>query len=272
MWVVESWAGALWSCGDPGRGGQPRLQPSVLPTPSQAPPTAPLGPLPREAATKGRGRPTRPSLLAGVPGGLPAASLLCRAWLGRLGGTCPVQCRAVYPALQGRPRRVVAVLEFAVMWAFLSVGFTLLRMTSVQVTSKFWGQLFCFCFLLCPCHGLQICCNFLFLLRRGCFPPGRPQGERPRQGAAGCGGGGRGHQSSWQDAGAAGAGRRGGRGAVSAEQLAAHLSGRAVASGPGPCARGPGDMGVAGGTGQGVWAAQSPAASSGPASAERRYA
>lgn len=263
----ESWAGALWPRGDPGRGGQPRLQPSALPTPSQAPPAAPLGPLPREAAMKGGGRPTRPSLPAGVPGALPAASLLRRAWLGRLGGTRPAHCRAVYPTLQGGPHRVMAVLEFAVMWAFLSVGFTLLRTTSVQVTSKFWGQLFCFCFLLRPCHGLQICCNFLFLLRRGCFPPSRPQGERPRQGVAGRGGGGRGHQSSWQDA-----GRRGGRGAVSAEQVAARLSGRAAAPGTSALRAWPQGHGGCWGTGQGVWAARGPAASSGPASAERRYA
>ena len=32
-WVVESWAGALWPRGEPGRGGQPRLWPSALPAP-----------------------------------------------------------------------------------------------------------------------------------------------------------------------------------------------------------------------------------------------
>ena len=36
-------------------------------------------------------------------------------------------------------RLVVAVLEFEVTWAFLSVGLTLLRMTSVQVTRKLVG-------------------------------------------------------------------------------------------------------------------------------------
>lgn len=41
--------------------------------------------------------------------------------------------------------------------------------------------------------------------------------------------------------------------------------------GPWPCVRGPGDTGAAGGTGQGVRAAQGSRAS-GPASAERRYA
>ena len=78
-------------------------------------------------------------------------------------------------------RLVVAVLEFEVTWAFLSVGLTLLRMTSVQVPASLWGQLFCFCFFLHPCRSLQICCNFLFLPRR-CFPPDRLQGEQPRRG------------------------------------------------------------------------------------------
>lgn len=84
--------------------------------------------------------------------------------------------------------------------------------------------------LLHPCHSLQTCCNFLFLLRRGCFPPGRLQGERPRQGGSRPAGTG-----SWlsaQLAGrgrVAGAGQRGGRRAVSAEQVAACLGGRAPA-------------------------------------------
>lgn len=100
-WVVESWAGALWPRGEPGRGGQPRLWPSALPAPSWAPPAASPGPLSWETARKGRGGP--PSRFAcWCPGRSPLQRLFAQGLAGAPRGHAPSAAQGCLPRCAGR--------------------------------------------------------------------------------------------------------------------------------------------------------------------------
>lgn len=231
-WVVESWAGVLWPRGEPCRGGQPWLQPSALPAPSWAPSTVSLGPPPRETARQGR-EAHRPGLPAGAPGTLPCCVSSAQGLAGAYWGHTPGPGQGCLPHATGQNVTCGGCAGICG-----DVGFPFSWIHSVENGICPGSQQVCgdgcsaalLLFLLHPCHSLQTCCDFLFLLRRGCFPPGRLQGERPRQGGSRPAGTG-----SWlsaQLAGrgrVAGAGQRGGRRAVSAEQVAACLGGRAPA-------------------------------------------
>lgn len=231
-WVVESWAGVFWPRGEPCRGGQPWLQPSALPAPSWAPSTVSLGPPPRETARQGR-EAHRPGLPAGAPGTLPCCVSSAQGLAGASWGRTPGPGQGCLPHATGQNVTCGGCAGICG-----DVGFPFSWIHSVENGICPGSKQVCgdgcsaalLLFLLHPCHSLQTCCDFLFLLRRGCFPPGRLQGERPRQGGSRPAGTG-----SWlsaQLAGrgrVAGAGQRGGRRAVSAEQVAACLGGRAPA-------------------------------------------
>lgn len=132
------------------RAGQGRSGPAVSPGMGGSPGSShqhcqhPRGLLPQRCWGPCPGRPPgrageahRPGLPAGVRVLSPLR--LCPGLSWGASGHAPGPAQAVHPSPQGGVRLAVAVLELEVTRACLSVGLTLLRMTSVQVTSKLVG-------------------------------------------------------------------------------------------------------------------------------------